>query len=155
MVIETETKDIPVAEISAQYNPKRFHHWSALHAGPKDEVLNMAYSPHVRFLKVIDSLGDPYSASEEEIKNTAYYKMHILYGKSPAWTASKIVKFIDNFVSIRLIGLQEYPTILVKPMHQNKFNSGYEIYEGHHRVAMYAYLGIETITAFVGRYEKA
>jgi len=123
---------VELSLISAQYNPDRFKFWQLLHKGPNEEVLNMMHSPHYRFL------------TGEEI---VYYKMHQLYGKNDGWIRGKIKKFISLFEEIKIDGGYKDKIIILKePLVKNKYNSSFEIFEGHHRVACCLVLGIKEIS---------
>lgn len=123
---------IDINEIKAQYNPDRFKFWKLLHEGPKEEVLNMIYSPHCRFLRD---------------KEAVYYKMHQLYGKNDRWIRNKIKKFINLFEEIKKDGgCRDNIIILKKPLVKNEYNNRFEIFEGHHRVACCLILGIKEIS---------
>jgi len=127
--------EIPLSKLKAQYNPKRVKFWKQLHVGPKEEVFNMKYSPHYRFLQAYDENHKIL----ENIKTSPYYKMHILYGKTHNWTMDKINKFINNFNDIKKNGIKE--EVEVNKISENE----YEIYEGHHRVSIWLYLGHDNI----------
>lgn len=116
--------------LKAQYNPQRFHFWKSLHKGPSGEELNMIYSPHYRFLR-----------GHEE----AYWQLQRYYGRGNKWIKNKINKFIDTFESIKKDGFTENMSALERPLVGNPFNKGFEIYEGHHRVACALVLGIDAI----------
>jgi len=124
-------------KLSAQYNPERFHLWKSLHKGPEKESFNMLYSPHYRFLKYIN--------------NRAYRQLQKLYGRNDKWIEDKIEKFLGVFHSIRDEGFKESLMILEKPLVKNIYNDGFEIYEGHHRVACALFLGIKKIPCQVIR----
>lgn len=122
---------ISIDRIKAQYNPDRFMFWKSLYEGPKGEVLNMIYSPHCRLLRG---------------KGVAYYKMHQLYGKNDRWIRDKIKKFINLFEEIKKDGGYRNNIIILKePLVKNKYNNGFEIFEGHHRVACCLVLGVKEI----------
>ncbi len=130
-------KMIDPKKLSAQYNPERFHLWKSLHKGPEKESFNMLYSPHYRFLKDSD--------------NKPYYRLQRLYGRNNKWIQDKIEKFIGVFHSIEKEGFKESLMILEKPLVKNIYNDGFEIYEGHHRVACALFLGIKKIPCQVIR----
>lgn len=130
---------ISINRIKAQYNPDRFNFWKSLHEGSEEEVLNMIYSPHCRFLKD---------------KGVAYYKMHQLYGKNDRWIRDKIKKFINLFEEIKKDGGYRNNIIILKePLVKNEYNNGFEIFEGHHRVACCLVLGVKEILCKVIRRE--
>lgn len=122
---------VTLDKIKAQYNPERFHLWKSLHGGPEKEVLNMIYSPHYRFLK--------------DRNDKSYYKLQRLYGRNNKWVQNKVNKFISVFDSIKNDGYEEKIIILSKPLIKNIYNSGFEIFEGHHRVACCLILGMKEI----------
>jgi hypothetical protein len=125
-------------KLNAQHNPSRFKHWKLLHEGPDDKVLNMIYSPHYRLLK---------SYKEQKYETTPYYKLQKLYGRNDKWIRKKINKFIDMYENIKTNGFKDDPKIvvLINPIVENKYNDSYEIFEGHHRVAICLALNIDCI----------
>jgi len=125
-------------ELKAQYNPLRFKYWKSLHKGPENEVLNMFYSPHYRFLK---------NYKEQTIEKTSYYKLQKLYGRNHKWIKNKIDQFITLFEDIKNNGYDPDKALIVltHPIVQNPYNYSYEIFEGHHRVACCLFLDIENI----------
>lgn len=118
-------------KIKAQFNPERFHLWKSLHEGLEKEAFSMIYSPHYRFLK--------------DRNNKSYYRLQRLYGRDNKWIQNKIEKFIGVFESIKNEGFIESLMILEKPLVKNIYNDGFEIFEGHHRVACALFLGIKKI----------
>ena len=117
--------------LKAQYNPERFHLWKSLHEGPKKEALNMIYSPHYRFLK--------------DRNNKSYYRLQRSYGRNNKWIDNKVKKFLGVFKSIKNEGFKESIMVVEKPLVKNKYNNGFEIFEGHHRVACALFLNIKEI----------
>lgn len=130
---------IDINQIKAQYNPERFKFWKSLHKGPEEEVLNMVYSPHYRFL-------NQYIEQNKNTNKSSYYKLQKLYGRNNEWIQNKITKFTSLFNSIQNEGCKIKVILLNKPLVKNKYNNGFEIFEGHHRVACCLILGIRTIT---------
>lgn len=130
-------KNISLSKIKAQYNPERFKLWKSLHEGPEKEVLNMIYSPHYRFLKDRD--------------NKSYYKLQRLYGRNNKWIQNKIDKFLDVFNDMKNDGMKGSIVIVEKPLVKNKYNNGFEIFEGHHRVACALVLNMEIISCLILR----
>lgn len=127
---------VDINQIKAQYNPDRFRFWKSLHNGPKGEELNMIYSPHYKLLN-----GD----------ERAYYKMQKLYGKNDKWIRKKIIGFYNLYSSICEDGIRENIIILNRPLVKNKYNNGFELYEGHHRLACCLVLGMkETLCKVIG-----
>lgn len=121
---------VDINQIKAQYNPDRFKFWKSLHEGPEEEVLNMLCSPHYKLL-----MGD----------DRAYYKMQKLYGRNDKWIKKKATAFLDLYSSICEGGVREKIIVLNKPLVKNKYNDGFEIYEGHHRIACCLVLGMKEI----------
>jgi len=134
-------KVINIEKIKAQYNPDRFKFWRFLHKGPDQEVLNMLYSPHYRFLKEYQE--------QINIKNTTYYNLQKLYGRNDKWIINKINNFIELFESIKKYGCKEKITVLSKPLVENKYNNNFEIFEGHHRLSCLLILNKKQITGKV------
>ena len=126
----TETM-ININQIKAQYNPNRFSMWQSLHDGPEEEVLNIFYSPHYRLLKQYKEFG----ISIATVNKTTYYRLQRLYGRDDKWIKKKIYKFLDLFNNICDKGYNEKIIVLDKPLVKNKYNKGFELFEGHHRVA--------------------
>lgn len=129
-------KMIDPKKLKAQYNPERVHMWRSLHKGPKKEVLNMRYSPHYKYLR-----------GHKE----AYRKLQRYYGRNNRWIKNKIHTFISVFESISKEGFKGSVVVLETPLVKNSYNQGFEIYEGHHRVACALVLGIEKISCEVIR----
>jgi len=125
--------------LKAQYNPERFHLWKSLHNGPEKEALNMKYSPHYRFLR-------------GHIE--AYWELQRYYGRNNRWIRNKISKFVRVFESISREGFIENISALETPLVKNKYNRGFEIYEGHHRVSIALFLGLDSIPCDVIRRKK-
>ncbi|MHA1233209.1 MAG: hypothetical protein ACTSPQ_21510 [Candidatus Helarchaeota archaeon] len=122
---------VDISKIRAQYNPERFHLWKSLHKGPEIEALNMIFSPHYRFLK--------------DQSDKSYYKLQRMYGRNNKWIQEKIKKFLDVFESMKTEGLKKNVVIVEKPLIKNKYNQGFEIFEGHHRIACALVLKMELI----------
>jgi len=142
---------IKVNLLSAQYNPKRFKYWSSLHDDFPQTVLKMEYSPHIRFLRFYQQHG---KGIWNKIEESAYYKLQKLYGRDRAWIVKKAKKFIRLYVDIKHRGFEGYIEILKHPMHKNKYNESYEIYEGHHRTACCIALGITEVEYEIPRLNK-
>lgn len=144
--------NIFLKSIKCQYHPKNFKHWKYLHEGPEDKVLEIKYSPHVRFLNFYTP-----NKNIKEIKNTHYYKMHRSYGKSHKWTLIKINKFIELCKKIKKEGYDGSAVIFKTPMFKNSYNDSFEIYEGHHRLAICYFLNYEKVfcNLFNGVHDEA
>ena len=137
-------KKLHLNNIQAQYNPDRFRFWKSLHAGQDNEVLNMLYSPHYEFLK-------KYKINKHigEDNNTRYYKLQKLYGRNYRQIKNKILEFIKLFEDIKQNGCKKEIIILSKPIVKNKYNKGFEIFEGHHRITCLLILKYKLINAKV------
>lgn len=136
LIKTVDTKDfkeqnVYLDKIKAQYNPERFHLWKSLHDGPEKEVLNMFYSPHYKFLKDRD--------------DRTYYKLQRLYGRDNKWIKAKVNKFLSVLESIKKEGFKESIVILETPLVKNRYNNGFEIFEGHHRISCSIFLGIKEV----------
>jgi len=126
--------------LKAQYNPERFHLWKSLHKGRDNEVLNMLYSPHYKFLK--------------NRKDKSYYQLQKLFGRNNKWIKNKVNKFLGVFESIKNDGFKGSIMILETSIVKNEYNSGFEIFEGHHRVACVLILNIKEIQCQIIRRQK-
>jgi len=131
-------RDIALKSIKAQYNTDRFMFWKICCNCDDNDVLDMKFSPHYNFLK-----WRIYGNSL--VQSTQYYKLQKMYGRSHDWIIKKISKFISLFMSIEIHGIKEPIMILEKPIVKNDYNSGYEIFEGHHRVACCLFLNYKNI----------
>lgn len=136
-------------DIRAQYNPDRFKLWESLSSSP--DVLGMSISPHYKLLARYDLIGDKVW---NKIRNTPYYKMHRLYGKNHKWTIEKIKKFLSLFDDMKINLMEEPVEVLRTPLVNNPYNKGWEIYEGHHRVACATFLKWDEITCQVIKASK-
>lgn len=139
-----ETKTVPVAQLAVQYNPDRFEKYRLLHEGAADSVLDMSLSPHCRLLRAYVEQGE---GIFKDIKKLAYYKMLLGYGKSKKRARARVRKFMNLYESIKKDGFNSKILVAKKPFIENDHNKGYEIYEGHHRIACCIVLGIESVTA--------
>lgn len=129
----------------AQHNPDRFEKWKALHIGPGSRVLEIEFSPHVRFLReVLDKGAD---AVLSTIGDSAYYRMHRSYGKTRSWTMAKVKGFIKLLDSVQRQGIKEPVQVLLTPGAPTSLipPEGYEIYEGHYRSAVGCVLNMEIL----------
>jgi len=134
--------NIKIYNIRAQYNPDRFKFWKSLHKGPLIEALNMLYSPHYSFL--VDQQNWNHKESD-------YYKLQSLYGRNHKWITKKIDLFLDTFRNIKTEGCKDMIIVLGKPIVKNPYNSSFEIFEGHHRVACSLAIGLDDIPCMVIR----
>ena len=97
----------------------------------------MLYSPH---LKLLNNHNDD-----------SYFRLQKMFGRNKKWIAAKIEKFYGVCKSIKEEGILSSVQVLETPLVSNNFNSGYEIYEGHHRVSCAIYLGMKQIPCLVIR----
>jgi hypothetical protein len=133
---------VKLSDIKAQYNPDRFEillQWSNSFLSP----LDIAHLPHVQFIQRYRAKGE--KALLDNLDETSYYKLQREYGKSIDTARVKCIKFMELFASIIRIGIKENPIILDRPLIQNPYNKGWEIFEGHHRLAILYCLCIPTV----------
>lgn len=140
---------IPISEIYAQYNYDRFKKWKSLYRKSERDILNMRLSPHYDFLQRYEKEKDALVVSA-----TRYYKMHILYGKKKKWIRSKVSNFISLYQYMKENNEVGLPIILTSPIAKNKYNRGYEIYEGHHRVSILRFLNKEKIKVELSKWRE-
>lgn len=143
--IVEEGVNVSPSKCFAQYNPDRFKQWMSVCSNENDP-LDMIYSPHMDYLYFLDRNGKCEWTREfkAQVKKTAYYEMHIQYGKSPTWAIRKCRAFRNLYFDIKKKGRNDEPVqLLTEPIEPNPYNTDMEIYEGHHRVAICAFLGIE------------
>lgn len=141
-LVEIGNKYLPVEQLYAQYNPDRFEKYRSLHRGPVDTVLDMSASPHCRLLRAYQ---EDRKGFWSDIKKSDYYRMQRLYGKSRRRALSKAEGLIELYENIKSNGFNLEIIVVSKPIIENEYNSGYEIYEGHHRVACCLLLGIKSM----------
>lgn len=130
-------KELNPVDLKAQYNPERFHMWKSLHTANNKDYLNMLYSPHLKFLN--DNNDD------------TYFRLQRLFGRNKKWIDEKIKKFLGVCQSIKEVGITDNIMVIQRPIVDNKFNTGYEIFEGHHRVSCALYLNIKSVQCVVIR----
>jgi glycosyltransferase involved in cell wall biosynthesis len=133
---------LPVDQLHVQYNPDRFEQYKSLHKGPLDTVLDMSASPHCRVLEAYRQNGHKIFAN---IKRCDYYRMQRFYGKSHKAAISKTKRLVELYENIKNVGFNTSIVVVDKPIIENEYNSNYEIYTGHHRVACCIQLGIKTV----------
>lgn len=144
---------VDIDSVKAQYNPYRFKHWQALHEGPNDKVLDIVYSPHVRLLAQYEQNEDLWKF----IAKTAYYSMQQRYGRGHTWIVDKIKKFISIYEELRVnpqLTKEQSISVVETPIRENPYNDGYEVFEGHHRIACFCYMSISEIPVQVLRVIK-
>lgn len=121
---------IDLDSVYCQYNPQRISAYLDAVGCVDVNPLSISASPHFAYLK-----GKP----------AAYKRMHRMYGRDDAWIIRKMFKFAELEFDVTMRGLVEMPIVLSKPLEPNKYNSGYEIYEGHHRLAICYKLMIDPV----------
>jgi len=152
----TRKMTIDADMVLCQYNPDRYEIWKKYcgkqhHFGNPYDTLHIANSPHVDFLLKLAKKGFMYFSSKnwESATYTNYYKLQRDYGKDHTTTCEKMSKFIEMLRDIKLHGVKELPDVLVEPIDKKlkqeyeflhkpllKHLNKYEIYEGHHRLAI-------------------
>lgn len=134
-ITHIKEQPININDIKCQFNPERFQHWiKAVTSGINP--LCIEASPHYRLLCDIQK-------GAVDLRKTSYYHMFELYGRSDYWIMEKTRKFLGNYEDILKHGVKELPEILDKPIMKNPYNVGYEIWEGHHRMAIISHLGLD------------
>ena len=116
--------------LCCQYNPDRIKIWRAY---SYDGSLLLTHSPHVNFLQQYQSFSEKKLLSCFKYEDTTYYKLQKKYGKSNKTIQNKIrcfIKMYEHYDSDAPL-----PQVLVRPIVKNEYNSGMEIWEGHHRLA--------------------
>jgi len=133
-------------EISTQYNPDRFAQYKSVHDGAYDIVLKMSESPHCKLLREYEEKGEQVWKG---FKKSPYYRMQRKFGKRKKRAIAKAKSLIELYESIKRNGFKGRIKVIDKPIVPNPFSSGFEIYDGHHRVACCLVLGMESLPATV------
>jgi len=141
-LIEVGSEMLAISELRAQYNPERFGYWKSLHKGCPETVLDMNDSPHCRMLANYEANKKKFLAN---MTKNDYYRMQRLFGKRHKRAISKVTRLVKLYESIRKEGFASDIIVVTKPVIANKYNHGYEIYDGHHRVACCINLGIKLV----------
>lgn len=138
---------ICIDSIFAQYNPNRFKILNRFLDSryPKLSILSM---PHYALLDYYVNNG--LTKTLATLDASPYGMMQVKYGKRIDWARNKVSTFISMFEDFKdkkiIEGLPiiseftELPVIAEKPLFDNPYNDGCEIYEGHHRLACLLYL---------------
>ncbi len=117
---------IPLNKIKIQYNGDLHKAWK--------KVCGTSYR--------IDST--PYYYYLKHRRLDKYLELMRLYGRSDTWTTNNIAKFVQLVESIKENGYQgELPVVLEKPILENDYNNGCEVWEGHRRLSICLYMGIK------------
>jgi len=143
--IEVGQSKISTNSISCQYNYDRFHLYKK-YCLDQSSPLNIKNAPHLDLLKKYDR--------NKIIKNSLYHQMHYAYGKPKLWVKEKVKKFIELYKDINENGLKNPIQVLKNPIIKNEYNNNWEVYEGHHRLAIYYHLGIKEIPCIIIDFKK-
>lgn len=123
--------------IRCQYNPDRFELWKRIYTFEKERnILYLNYSPHFSFLFWNKAQNMP-------VQKTRYYNLQLQYGRNSSWITNKIMKFQSLVEDVKENGVMNNPVVLTRPIVKNDYNDRFEIYEGHHRLAIAIFLDIE------------
>jgi len=144
--VEIERKELALDEVSTQYNPDRFAQYKSVHEGVCDLVLKMSESPHCQLLRDYEEKGD---GVWKGFRKHRYYRMQKRFGKRRKSAISKAQRLVELYENIKKNGFVGYITVIDKPVTPNPYNSGYEICNGHHRVACCIALGINALPAII------
>jgi hypothetical protein len=145
-LVNIEILPVEIDKIHCQYNYDRFKLYrEVVRKGCNyNEILNISESPHCDLLRnYIDNKEKVF----DNIKKSMYYRMHKLYGKNHKWTINKIKTFFNLYEDIKKRGFIGEIVLINKPVVENKYNDGYEIYEGHHRTSCCYMLGLDTVNS--------
>lgn len=149
-IVPAGVRTLTLDSIKVQYNPYRFKHWESLHEGPSKNVLDIYCSPHVRLLTLHDEEDDIWG----RISQTAYYQMQYKYGRRDKWIRQKIRNFLHLYNELKMSPVLEGESrisVMQKPIRENPYNDGFEVFEGHHRIACLCKMRIQDITVVLLR----
>lgn len=135
------TEDISFDELHFQYFPSRFIREVY---GDDGNMMLVKNSPHCDFLKQYEKIGE-----EVYKNNTNYYKMQKGWGRDEKYILKKMKKLVGLYNDIKKDGLKVKIRALEAPLYSKVFDSGYEIYDGHHRASVCCILGYKTIACEV------
>jgi len=141
-LLEVGQESMAIGQLHVQYNPERFGQYKYLHKGRPETVLDMSDSPHCRMLADYEANKKEFLAN---MTKNDYYRMQRLFGKSHKAAISKVTRLVRLYESIGKDGFTSEIIVVTKPVIANEYNSGYEIYTGHHRVACCINLGIKLV----------
>ena len=120
-----DTLKINLNLIKVQYNPDLFKHWQSV-CGDSMEINSTPYYYYLKYRKV-----------------DKYFDLMRLYGRTDDWIKNNINKFFKLRESISKHGIKELPVILTKPIINNEYSKDLEIWEGHRRLSICLYDGIQ------------
>lgn len=131
-------QDIRYDELHFQYFPSRFIR--EVYGGNEEDKLLICNSPHYSFLKGYQEIGKKVLDNK-----TNYHIMQSRWGRSDKWIHGKAGRFITMYEHIKNNGPISRVSVVEEPLYERVFDSGYEIYDGHHRATIYVVLGYEII----------
>lgn len=121
-----DTLYIPLNKIKCQINVDFFKYWKRI-CGDSMEINSTPYYYYLKYRKI-----------------ERYQDLMRAYGRSEKWIQRNIEKFFSLIKSISKKGfVGELPIVLEKPIIDNLYNKSYEIFEGHRRLSICLYNGIE------------
>ena len=133
-----KNKDIEYDKLHFQYFPGRFIR--EVYGGNEEDKLLIKNSPHYNLLKQYQKIG-----REVLDIHTNYYKMQSRWGRADKWIHGKTSRFLTMYDHIKNKGPIGRVSVVEEPLYERVFDSGYEIYDGHHRVSVYVALDYEII----------
>ncbi len=71
--------------------------------------------------------------------------MQSSWGREDSYIRNKASKFIAMYEHVKKNGHIGRVYVVREPLYERVFESGYEIYDGHHRSSIYVVLGYEVI----------
>jgi len=138
-----ELREIDINSLKVQYNLNRVELYKSIHNGPENELHNMKFSPHVEFLLMCDFFNGE-KLEDHRIRDSRYYKMHKVYGKTDKFAYNMAKSFILLAKDIKQNSLKVPPIVF-----DNK-DGTYEIFEGHHRIAVCRVLNQTSLKVAIG-----
>ena len=120
-----DTLKIDLKLIKCQYNPDYEREWIRV-CGDSYEINSTPYYHYLKYRKV-----------------DKYQELMRLYGRNDVWTTNNINKFFWLVEDIAKNGVKELPVVLTRPVIENPYNKGLEIWEGHRRLSICLYKNIE------------
>lgn len=123
-LIELGIVTIPIISIKCQFNPDFEDVWLKICGDYKIES-----TPYYHYLTTgsIDK----------------YIELFRGYGRTEGWITQNIIKFKALTEDISKNGIKELPIVLVKPIIHNEHNDEYEVWEGHRRLSIALFNGIQ------------
>lgn len=137
-----ENKDIKSGALHFQYVPGRFIR--EIYGADEETKLLIHNSPHYSFLKEYQKTGKKVLDNK-----TNYYIMHSRWGRSDKFIHGKASRFLAMYEHVKKSGPIGRIYVVKEPLYERTFDSGYEIYDGHHRASIYAVLGHKIIKCVI------